>query len=165
MCSVQDTCDYSDVIDLHDLSNNTLHNRTLIQQHTLDPSISTLLSPHSALYSITSLPGFFIIVHALPVHEQIRWAHTALATYTSTKHTNLTNLKHLAGEQDVTEQYVWQQMMCNEKESTEYKQARQELHKLRWASLGYHCKWAALLHVSCLHVDVMFHVMMSCDGM
>ncbi|MCJ1297046.1 Nucleic acid dioxygenase alkbh1 [Xylographa carneopallida] len=116
--------DFSDVIDLHRLSNNTTTNAQRIVARKKDSQSE--LRDEARVWNVDGCDGLTIITHALSDDEQLHWARECLASYSNAAHTNLSALN---GPQP----NHWAEAAS----SGEW----MAFHQLHWASLGYHYNW------------------------
>ena len=121
---LQQPHDFSDVIDLHDIDNNTADNRRRIVAGTRDACSE--LRAEAGVWSIDGCDGLTVITNALDDDEQLHWAHECLAHYSNAAHTNLSAL---SGPQPDH----WADAVCSGDWAA--------FNRLHWASLGYHYNW------------------------
>jgi alkylated DNA repair protein alkB family protein 1 len=114
------------------------------------------VQPTARIFSFDgTAPGFFVIRNALSVESQIYWGTTALATYSKSVHTNLTNLsgeyaarvqsKEPPGSEEdgataEDSSDLWSVSVSESNNFAKFK-------KLRWANLGYHYNWTLRKYV------------------
>jgi len=114
--------DFSNVLDLTNIENNTPENKALISVQKLDkPCTSKFFSPIQAVTTISSLPGLLFIPCPFSTDQQKYWINKCTKEYTVGNPTNVSNLKN------------------NTNMYTEWNSDIMET--LRWVSLGYHYQW------------------------
>ncbi|KAF0686493.1 Aste57867_21680 [Aphanomyces stellatus] len=133
-----DGVDYSDVIDLHDLDNNTVSNRSRIRSLPVLTAAAldcTILDPtHTRLYEIEGLSGLRILINAMPRVKQVEWALRAVHDYSRNPFTNVSNL---AQDRGATKD-LWDKAWRDASD-----ESWKAFHALRWANVGRHYDWTA----------------------
>lgn len=132
---------------LHSQDNITKFNQLDNDMLTISQSCRVII-PHK------SPEGLFVIKNALPFQSQLYWAKTALEKYSSSFHTNLTNLERLKGNQETASREdasdseekdtitnIWFDCIRKSEDPKLDIVDFQRFNKLRWASLGYHYNW------------------------
>lgn len=109
--------DFTNVIDLCDLKNNTPENRELIidmKDMIKDKTVNDLNVPQiTQFYAIKSIPGFLFIPNPFTPEQQIYWTNRCVKKYTIGNPTNITNLKMVKWRENKKDQYT-------EEEESEY---------------------------------------------
>lgn len=110
----------------------------------------------SRVFLLNSYPsGLYIILNALCPHQQLHWAHRALADYSKEEHNNLSNLTKLSKVNHSTEHDGSLQKPSQERKEMSELEDEHDLwekscrdnngfirfRKLRWSCLGYHYDW------------------------
>lgn len=149
----QEAFNCADIIDYKEINTRIMefHCQTFTDSRNVPPRI----------IQIEGLPtGFYLIIGALSVSEQLSLSKVALEEYSQADHTNLSNLnnlsqKHnefaLSDETAVTKEFltsvstsnlrrdIWQQSIKDNDNLARFK-------SLRWASLGYHYDWTKRMY-------------------
>ncbi|KAH9112019.1 hypothetical protein LEN26_013372 [Aphanomyces euteiches] len=135
--------DYSDVIDVHNLENNTEANRARIRTMSLPRSKAfsgTILEPSRAqLFEIDGVSGLRVLINAMPRHRQVQWAMRAVHEYSKNPYTNISVLKK---DRSATN-HLWENAWRDRSP-----ESWKAFHSLRWANVGRHYDWTARQYMS-----------------
>ncbi len=116
---------FPDLIDFHQLSNNSQENSVKIQSINRRPDDG--LPAESSIFSLIDVPGLFFIASAISLPDQLRWSNRCLKDFSNAAHTNLTNLYGAQSDH-------WSSSISLGSISPEFL-------RLRWSSLGFHYNW------------------------
>lgn len=125
--------DFRDVVDCHDLENNTEQNRRRLQR------IATKGS--DVLYALEGCPGLYLAPGALTEDEQCEMAHSAAYSYQ--RPPNATNLTVVQRHDPLPTRSDPDAEPEPESELELPVPTLERLSRLRWATLGYQYQWTS----------------------